>query len=184
MKVLGTAIETWVAINGYEGLYEVSDQGHVRSLIAAPSSGRPAPRILAGRLGGKARYMRVTLCGPSGRRECYIHSLVLEAFVGSCPSGMECRHLDGNRMNNARTNLAWGTKQENIDDKKAHGTITAQGWNSQAKLTAGQVAEVRQLASHLSHAKIAERFGVSRSAISSILRGRTWSTLPKEATCA
>ena len=47
-----------------------------------------------------------------------VHRLVLKAFVGPCPKGMECRHLDGNQTNNNLNNLRWGTRQENMDDKK------------------------------------------------------------------
>ena len=47
----------------------------------------------------------------------YVHRLVLEAFVGPCPEGMECRHLEGDTANNALSNLAWGTPQENAADK-------------------------------------------------------------------
>lgn len=48
----------------------------------------------------------------------YIHRLVLETYVGPCPKGMECRHLDGNRTNNHLHNLCWGTHLENMEDWK------------------------------------------------------------------
>ncbi len=50
-----------------------------------------------------------------------VHRLVLEAFVGPCPPGMQCRHLDGNPANNRLENLAWGTHAENAADKIRHG---------------------------------------------------------------
>lgn len=50
-----------------------------------------------------------------------VHRLVLETFAGPCPPDMECRHLDGNRSNNALSNLRWGTKLENEADKDRHG---------------------------------------------------------------
>lgn len=61
---------------------------------------------------------------PGGPISChYIHQLVLEAFVGACPEGMEARHFpDRDTSNNRLENLRWATHQQNIDDKKFHGT--------------------------------------------------------------
>jgi hypothetical protein len=58
---------------------------------------------------------------PQGDR-VQVHRLVLEAFVGPCPTGMECRHLDGDGTNNRLENLAWGTAKENSADRRRHGT--------------------------------------------------------------
>ena len=52
----------------------------------------------------------------------HIHRLVLETFIGPCPKGMECRHLDGNPQNNNLSNLKWDTHINNMRDKKMHGT--------------------------------------------------------------
>lgn len=57
------------------------------------------------------------------RKTRYFHRLVLEAFIGPCPEGMECRHLDGDAGNNRLENLAWGTPIENGEDKVRHGTM-------------------------------------------------------------
>jgi hypothetical protein len=51
-----------------------------------------------------------------------VHCAVLEAFVGPCPPGKECRHLDGNGQNNKLQNLKWGTRLENVQDSIKHGT--------------------------------------------------------------
>jgi hypothetical protein len=102
--------ENWLPVVGFEQFYEVSDQGRVRSLRygkVLKSSGRYPMLILT--MGGV----------PAGR---YVHRLVLEAFVGPCPDGCECRHLDGNSRNNALSNLAWGTSGENKLDEVRHGT--------------------------------------------------------------
>lgn len=52
----------------------------------------------------------------------HIHQLMLDTFVGPCPRGMECRHLDGNPLNNRIDNLVWGTRSENVQDMIGHGT--------------------------------------------------------------
>jgi len=53
-----------------------------------------------------------------------VSRLVLETFIGECPKGMECRHLDGNSQNNNLNNLKWGTREEQIADQKKHGTFS------------------------------------------------------------
>lgn len=55
-------------------------------------------------------------------RQRFVHCIVLEAFIGPCPEGMECRHLDGNPANNRIGNLKWGTPAENHADSVRHGT--------------------------------------------------------------
>jgi HNH endonuclease len=55
-------------------------------------------------------------------RRALVHRLVLEAFVGKAPQGMQCAHADGNRANNALGNLRWVTRKENEADKLRHGT--------------------------------------------------------------
>jgi len=117
-------------------------------------------------------YLRYTLAG--GRRR-FAHVLVLTTFVGPCPPGMECRHLDGNRENPALSNLAWGTKKENAEDKALHGTQCRGETCGRHKLTADQVAEIRwQRQSGMTLQKIAERYGVTCQTINAIDLGRSW----------
>ena len=116
--------EHWLPVVGWEGFYEVSDFGRVRSLSHTARTGR--------RFDGKVRtlylnprdgYWRVTLSG-GGRRSgpVLVHRLLMEAFTGPCPEGEETRHLDGNRANCVLSNLAYGTHDENMQDMIRHGT--------------------------------------------------------------
>lgn len=119
--------EQWKPVAGYEGLYEVSDQGNVRSLP------RPGKRNRNRVYGGQdlkptpsgppgARYMTVNLHHPGGRRTLRVHRLVAGAFLGPRPDGCVIRHLDGNSLNNRVGNLVYGTQSENILDAVRHGT--------------------------------------------------------------
>lgn len=123
--------EEWRPVVGYEGLYEVSDQGRVRSLPryvirqGGLASGRPM------RVRGGIRKLRVAKCGGywlvSLSREgedsmCYVHALVLEAFVGPRPPGLEVCHRDGDPKNANLSNLAYGSSGENKLDQVRHGT--------------------------------------------------------------
>jgi hypothetical protein len=111
--------ERWLPVPGYDGMYDVSDRGRVRSWY--PWRGNSVPRILAPQLNNYL-YDSFSLClnGVNVRRKA--HHLVLLAFVGPRPEGMETRHLDGNPRNNSLSNLAYGTHTENMQDKIRHGT--------------------------------------------------------------
>lgn len=117
--------EEWRPIDGWEGLYDVSDQGRVRSLArtVVRSNGwiQPWPeRILRP---GTTPYghLTVRLMRNGQGRSHYVHRLVLEAFTGSAPDGCECCHRDGNHTNNSIANLYWGTRSENLHDQVRHG---------------------------------------------------------------
>lgn len=67
-------------------------------------------------------YHSINLTPPGERyKTCRVHRLVLLAFVGPCPEGMECRHLNGIKTDNRPENLAWGTFEENCDDNRESG---------------------------------------------------------------
>lgn len=66
----------------------------------------------------------VTSTGGRGHPIRRVHHLVLETFVGPCPSGYEARHLNGNPGDNRACNLAWGSRVEQIADQKRHGTFS------------------------------------------------------------
>lgn len=112
--------EHWLPVPGYEGLYEVSDRGRVRSLPRLTASGRLGGRVLRPRI--VDGYLRVNLSKDGVAQSRKIHQLVAEAFLGPCPPGLEIRHLDGNSKNNAIWNLAYDTRSENMLDKVRHGT--------------------------------------------------------------
>ena len=112
--------ETWKPVLGYEGIYEVSDIGSVRSLdrIVKYSNGReqrhPAKILKAGTL--VHGYPTVCLAKNGTRKTRYVHSLVLESFVGERPIGMEACHRDDVSTNNRLTNLRWDTPSSNRQD--------------------------------------------------------------------
>jgi len=111
--------ERWLPIPSYEGRYDVSDQGRVRSWL--PWNGTPVPRILKA-CPDKDGYLQVGLTMYGVVDTGKIHSLVMFAFVGSRPEGLETRHFDGNHLNNSLENLRYGTSSENSIDTVRHGT--------------------------------------------------------------
>jgi hypothetical protein len=117
----------WRPIVGWEGRYEVSNDGLVRTVgwMKHYSDGRrsywrgPSYRKLVPRRDG---YFEVILFAKPRRERALVHVLVLEAFVGPRPFGYVTRHLNGIRSDNRVTNLAWGTTSENSQDMLTHGT--------------------------------------------------------------
>lgn len=118
--------ENWLPISGYEGLYEVSDRGRVRSLDRTYPHPRKGITRWRGRImkatPGKNGYRRATLTKDGFQTPYYVHTLVLEAFRGARPfAGAYGRHLDDDKLNNRLDNLAWGTPSENNYDRVRNG---------------------------------------------------------------
>jgi hypothetical protein len=109
--------EQWRPVAGYEGLYEVSDLGRVRSLPRKGTSGG----VLRPHLGNRG-YLTVNPCRDGRNRALPVHHLVTRAFLGQLPEGMQVRHLDGDPTNPRLSNLAYGTRRENQLDSVRHGT--------------------------------------------------------------
>ena len=128
-------------------------------------------------------YLYVDLYRNKTKTRRYIHKLVLETYISPCPTGLECRHLDGNPLNNNSDNLKWGTHIENMQDMARHGTRNtnaAKGEkNSHAKLKEAQVIGIIQLYNTklFTQEELARLAGVKHAAISKIVTGRTWKHL-------
>lgn len=169
-------VEMWAPVEGFEGLYEVSNLGRVKRLDAVVAFGI-ARRKVGGVLKGRSikGYVQVTLTKKRRKHFKYAHCLVARAFVANPLGKPEVNHKDGIRWNNAETNLEWVTRKENHAHKIS---VLKHGYGSQltqAKLVEEQVREIRRLlkSGHL-QAAVALRFGVSKRTIQCIAQGITW----------
>lgn len=167
-------MENWKAVPGFEGGYEVSDQGRVRSLdrYTTCKDGRkffckgkvlqPKPNV------GGYPSLRLGRGNP-----VMVHQLVMLAFVGPANGRYAC-HNNGARDDNRLSNLRYDTGYGNQADRVLHGTETHGSMLPQAKLTESQVAEIkRKLPSSTSRA-LAREYGVSPGAVDLIRQGRNW----------
>lgn len=119
----------WKPVVGFEGFYEVSDEGRVRSLprrVNSPVAG--GSRVIPGRerklTTHPSGHLIVSLSRPGEKLfMAKVHRLVLEAFVGPCPDGMECCHNNSVPSDNRLANLRWDTPSENQLDKRRHGRL-------------------------------------------------------------
>lgn len=165
--------ETWKSVAGYDGHYEVSDMGNIRSVPRVDRIGHPwKGRVLKPGTDSKG-YRYVQLCVNASTRIRRVHTLVLEAFVGEKPIGHECAHGNGVRNDNRLLNLSWKTPSQNNLDKRRHGTNGCGEKSPRSKLSEVDARRMHVLrAEGLSQRALAERFRVSRSLVSMILHGK------------
>lgn len=167
--------EVWRPVVGYEGLYEVSDLGRVRSLGRCnPNGQRWAAKIMACPVDVKGSGYRFTGLSKGGVvKKQNIHILVLEAFIGQRPSpSHHACHADGNRTNPSLANLRWDTQAANWSDRWKHGTATAGEKSGSAILTTELVIWIRE--SRQSSLKLAPVLGVASSTIRAVRSGQNW----------
>lgn len=121
--------ERWLPIPGFEGWYEASDQGRIRSVertLVVLLSGKPhrrtyKSRVLRPSINPESGYQQLIL-NRQGKSYPYpVHQLVVRTFHGPRPPGYECLHRDGVRLNCRANNLHWGTRSENGYDRVRHG---------------------------------------------------------------
>jgi HNH endonuclease/NUMOD4 motif len=110
--------ERWLPVPGFEGLYDVSDLGRIRSWHGR--MGLPRPHFLTPAF-DRPGYLFVLLCKDGQRTRGRVHQVVAGVFHGPRPDGLVIRHLDGNSTNNAASNLTYGTASENAQDTLTHG---------------------------------------------------------------
>lgn len=172
--------EIWKPIINYEGLYEISNYGRVKSL---PKKWQPKERILKPGRVGKYGHLHVLLYKNKFKKAHLVHRLVLENFIGPCPLGMESCHNDGNPDNNLMGNLRWDTHKNNVGDKRLHGTnnrnivpIMRESENGNSKLNNWIVRIIKQLLKQkiLKQKEIAKLFDITPATICDINKNKTW----------
>lgn len=179
--------ETWQPVPGYEGIYSASNLGAIRRDVR--SKGYAAGRILKPSPNGTG-YFKVVLCKPGTKnRQLLVHRVVLSAFVGPCPKGMEANHKNGIKTDNRVSNLEYVTPSENQRHKRevlGYVDISMKPYalrgeaHQNSKLTSSDVAEIRELYAEgiLNQRQIAALFGTTQSNVGFIVRGIGWSHLP------
>lgn len=169
--------ETWKAVKGYEGLYEVSNFGNVRSVtrvIRFERRGSIATQVIEGKPlkpGNSKGYKNVVLCNKDGKKTKGVHRLVAEAFIDNPLDKPEVNHIDENPSNNTVENLEWVTHVEN----SRHGTRGQRiaEANTGNPLTSRQIFQYSltgELVGTYASPRVAEiETGISRASISSAL---------------
>lgn len=153
--------EYWLPLYGFEKRFVASSFGRVFSFY---KQGFLIPFSM------KSGHLKVNLnrCRTTNTRTSkYVNTIVLETFVGKAPKGLESRHLDGDPKNNKLSNLVWGTRGENLQDRKWHAETTLY------KLTPEQVTDIKQRMWIERADDLSEEFGVHIRTIYDIRQGRS-----------
>lgn len=162
-------------ISGFSG-YKVGSDGSIWS--CRPRNGIGPLKSTWRQLKPNIRrdgYARVCLQSDTDGQCClFVHSLVLDAFSGDCPSECECRHLDGCRTNNAIDNLKWGTRSENYGDRIRHGTSNDGENNYNCKIPTSDLPVIKSMVASgkYTQADIARKYSVVRQVIWGIVHGK------------
>lgn len=162
--------EIYKSVVGYEGFYEVSNLGNIRSL----------PRGKKGKVKQmkptKQHYYNIDLCKHGEIKRWLMHRLIAIAFIPNPENKPMVNHIDGNKHNNRLDNLEWVTGSENQKHAVRIGIKSAKGTkNSSCKLTEKQVLEI--LVNKSPYPVISEQYGISISTVSNIKTGYSWSHL-------
>jgi hypothetical protein len=166
--------EIWKDIENWP-YHQVSNLGRVRVLPGGKVRNRTIVRTELRILNTKGGYLQVARL----KKHIYVHTLVLNAFAGPCPSRHECRHLNGNPSDNRwPENLVWDTHKRNLQDCVAHGTATIGERHGSCKLTESDISNIRaQPQRYGINTELAIRYKVSRVQILRIRRGLRWKHL-------
>lgn len=168
-------MEIWKDIPGYEGCYQASSLGRVRSLPRITKHWRGGPKRVAGRVlrahTMQNGYVRVPLYKNGRDTFPGVHRLVLSAFAG--PSDKQVNHRNGNKADNRLENLEWASGIENMAHAIETRLLDQRGEkHHNARLSDLQTQQIRELLSRrVLHKEIAKQFGVARSTITAINRG-------------
>jgi hypothetical protein len=176
--------EIWKDIPNYEGLYQVSSLGRVKSLerrVKNKDSFRKVrERILSSNDNGSG-YLCVQLSRKLKRENLLIHRLVAICFVKNPKNLPIINHKDGVKTNNAPENLEWCTQMDNIVHSIKNKLVDQKGEkHHSSKLKKEDVIKIRELykKNHLGYAKIGLLFNVSWGCVRNIVKRKTWNHVP------
>jgi len=186
-------VEIWKQIEGYEGYYEVSDRGRVRSIkrIIKRSDGKiktfkeviRKPQTSNGN-GRKDGYQAVFLCRNGHQKRCCVHRLVANAFIKNKPKNCkyEVMHLDGDKLNNHASNLRYGSRKCNMAFKVEHGTDIKGERAYNSVLTKKDVLKIRRLYDKGTPFNIiAKMFNqINSGGVHNIITRRSWAWLEQK----
>lgn len=166
-------MENWKPVVGYEGIYEVSDQGRIKRV--RPYNSTIAGHILLSRR-NRCGYSQISLSKNSSAKTKTIHRAVAEAFIPNPENKREVNHRDGNKENNLLSNLEWVTSSENqlhsynyLGKKVPTGSV-----RSDSKFTQQDVRRIRMASELITQQEIANIFKTGQSHINMIVNRRIY----------
>lgn len=173
-------MEVWKDIKGYEGYYQVSSEGRIKSLdriVISRNRWGFHNRHYKGRLLkfelNKDGYFYCGLCKDSRRIMYIVHRLVAEAFINNPECKSEVNHIDGNKQNSRVNNFEWMTHEENMDDAVKNGLLNNKGKNHPRARIIFQMDKLGNIIKKFNYIKEAEReLGICSSSICNVCKGK------------
>lgn len=171
-------IEEWRQVKGYEGLYEVSSLGNVRSVdrvikYSNGTSNHHKGRLL--KLGCNHRgYPMAMLSKKNKQRNIAVHRLVAEAFICNPENKPTVNHISGVKSDNRVENLEWNTWEENERHSQETGLKPRGEAHPNSKLNKTKVSEIRRLYPSMTQVELGMKYGVNHRTIGNILNYKTW----------
>jgi NUMOD4 motif. len=173
-------IEIWIDVKGYEGLYQVSNQGRVktfgREYELSKNNIIKYDESLLKPFDDPKGYHRVKLYKNKEHHTIKLHRLVALHFIPNTDNKPQVNHIDGNKKNNYFNNLEWCTNKENSIHRDNFGLqkILEGSKNGMSKLTENQVSEIKKLLLSKKQNEIARIYNVSVYIINRIALNKTW----------
>lgn len=162
----------WLPIEGYEGIYEVSNYGQVKR-VSLTHPGTSLRFLKGSKTNG---YSGIFLYKNGKGKHFFIHRLVMKAFVGDPKDNMVVNHIDGCKTNNIITNLEYATLAEN----NLHAYESGLKIGANRKLTEKNILEMLEMKPVHSYNFIAEKYGVHIGTIVQIFHGKTYKKITKD----
>ena len=168
--------ELWKDISSFEGLYQISNLGRVKSLEKkrGRNLGVIIPEIIMKLSLSKRGYPRVQLQKNKFKKTIEVHKLVAGAFIENKYNKPQINHIDGNKKNNHVNNLEWCTNNENQKHAQKIGINNAGVRNGNTKLSEVDVVTIRQLFPKLRKFEIARLYDVKQSTVHAIIKRYNW----------
>lgn len=172
--------EIWKDIEGYDGWYQVSNKGRVRSWLNTARNRRDKPRVLKQQNHYGVEYVSVRLYSEGGYKHETVHRLVIDAFIGKAPGEIGCgigkyqvNHKNGVKDDNRAENLEWVTQKENQEHSWANGREATYG---AGKLTENEVLDIRNAyrLGCFTQKELGEAYNVCARQINVIVNRKAW----------
>lgn len=181
--------EVWKDIKGYEGIYQASNFGRIKSLERIWYSGRnrcikktKPEQIMKYRLAKNTGYCLLKFVKDGNEKHFFVHRLIAETFIPNPNNLPEVNHKDGNKENNCMDNLEWVTSKDNIKHADKTGLRNISGSdNWQAKFSKEDIKFVRENYKPrdkvFGRKALAKRFGCNISVVSNIIAKKTYKNI-------
>lgn len=175
-------MEVWKDIQGYEGLYQISNMGNVKTLKRTTSYNRIIEEKIKSQREKYDGYLRVTLCKNGKKSTIAVHRLVAQTFIPNPINKPQVNHIDCNKKNNCVDNLEWADNFENMRHAWENGLLPEHvGRKGEtcnfAKLTEQEAIEILEMSKSCKQKEIAKKYNIAVSTVSRIINGKRWGHL-------